>query len=57
MGAGISADAKKLFLDSFEFAIRRHEFVNRDVCKEFYCEVSLFLPKAAGLDQVVASAD
>jgi hypothetical protein len=32
MGAQAGADAN-VVLDSFEFAIRRHEFVNRDVCK------------------------
>lgn len=35
-GSQGGADVNKLFLDSFGFAIRRHEFVNRDVCQGFF---------------------
>jgi hypothetical protein len=35
-GSQDDAGANNVFLDSFEFAIRRHDFVNRDVCQRIF---------------------
>jgi hypothetical protein len=49
MGRRDGADANKVLLYSFEFAIRRHEFVNRDVCKNFFVKPAYFFPRLLDL--------